>query len=459
MKFKFCYIFIIASILIIASLTPSITSKNNDSTVGYKTTLIKPFFQGVIDIDYDSEFIPDTIEPEKDVVKIPIYIYHYVAGFGAGVIIPLLKNKIVPIKLSIEAPDYCNCEITPDIVYQPLAIKKPDKPQVAILTVSLNRSAPAFQINQLTIKAESQPIRGPFGLISILGKNSNYLKINVKAGFYPDLSYSYQNFVLTPPFTTSEIPINLINNGNGRTNVRFEVIDFPETWSVWINPHIVVGCSPYGENNTVSTLLAVVPPIDFINKSAAITIKLQYYATGHEDCGIWESTIKIICYYPEDFAQIYNDPFGDVKLFDRNLNYIENTTEHPNADVKKVKFIRYDNDDTSTICINLEVFGKIENLGKFAPIIPVDNVVIYNFIFNTSANDYYDILYINKTCHIQYPDWTDDNLDFYVLNSSLIFSFDLLDFDETFVNLKGSIFYAKTNLNNSNFCIDSFTYG
>lgn len=457
MKFRCGYIFIISSILIIASLTPSIASKNNDSTVEYKTTLLKPFFNGVIDIDYDSEFIPDTIEPEKEIVKIPIYIYHYVAGFGSGVIIPLLKNKIVPIKLSIEAPDYCNCEITPDIVYQPLNTKKPDKPQVAILTVSLNRSSPAFQTNLLTIKAESQPIKGPLGLISILGKGSQHLTIPVTAGYYPDLSYSYQNFVLTPPFTTSKIPINLINNGNGRTSVRFEVIDFPENWSLYINPHIAIGFNPYGENNTASTLLAVVPPIDFINKCASITIKLEYYATGHHE-EIWESTIKIIFYYPEDFAQIYNDPFGDVKLLDRNLTHIGNTTEFPNVDIKKVKFIRYDNTDTSTICINLDVFGKIENLGKYSPLITLDNVVMYDFDFKTSTYDEYSIIYINKTCHIRYPDSTEGYLDFYVLNGSLIFSFDLLDSNETFEKLEGRSLYTKINQTSFKFCVDSISY-
>lgn len=430
MKSRSCLIVILIALILIAGFSPSINSITNIAVDDENSSSTLHFLEGDIDLNFPTLDFPRYIEPGKDKVKIPIGVNYFVHGFGSRFILPFIRQKTVPIKLSLDAKSFCNVEIFPSTVYLPINTTKSYEPQIALLTLSLNRSFPAFCATTITITSESQPVKGLFGLINIIDKASNTLKIQPVAGYYADADFLCSNLIMTPPNAQTDIPINIINNGNARIEVLLEVIEIPNNWEYKTDcSQLFVETEVLGFNNTEKMILSVKPPNDFINDVATIKMLFKYRPADHEEWDFNESMIKIICYYPEDFLHTYNDPFGDVMFADGTVS-IE-TDERPNVDIKQLTAIEDKDNDGIIVC--LKVYGEIEKRFRYKR--NIADSVQYTIAVSTSGGTY-RIVYLDYKCNIVYPDNSIELTEDYMINDDEFWVYlDLLNGDGEYLDM------------------------
>ena len=81
------------------------------------------------------------------------------------------------------------------------------------------------------------------------------------------------NTKLIGPTDTAEFPIEIINMGNARTEVIFEIVNVPDRWSAIITDDIIV---EEGEGSKTTVYLAVKPPKDFGYHDERASISVRY---------------------------------------------------------------------------------------------------------------------------------------------------------------------------------------
>jgi hypothetical protein len=298
--FRKALVFAVIVLFVGAGVVPSISGRHIQEDLEsprLHQCLNKGILQGNIELTYDLNDIPSTITPEQDTVRVHLYFNYYVSGLGSKFIVPkFFRNRTVPVKLSVEnVPEWCSYSITPDYVYLPIGMEKSDHPQIALLTLSVNRSAPAFQTFSVNIRAKASSVKGPFGIIKIIKNAENMIPIEFKPGYYPDLDIDLNQTVYMHPGTgeTTNVSIKLTNYGNARIRVSTEIIDPPEGWSIRIHTEIFLGTPVLNEDNTGELVLQLVPPWDFFNDVEQVNLSFKYMAWGHPDTGISESSFLI----------------------------------------------------------------------------------------------------------------------------------------------------------------------
>ena len=123
----------------------------------------------------------------------------------------------------------------------------------------------------------------------------------------------------------------------------------------------------------------------------------------------------------------FDDYTDDVICLSINNEDIYRTDEKPNINIISGSYSI--NDDNATL--KLEVEGIIEDRGNIIPENIFENIVFYNFHLNTSKN-YYDILYCNGSCILEY-DTIPENLSNFVVDGSILsVTFSLNNTSETF---------------------------
>lgn len=243
-------------------------------------------FNGIIDIDYDSQDIPDTIKPEQDLARVPVYIYYYVAGFGSGFVVPFFRSNTAQVYLEVgDHPDYLAATLSKGLVQPFLNTKKPDTPESAVLTITFNQNAPAFQSEEIEIIAKTKDqnlIRGA----------EQKLRFPVKSGFYQDFTYDYLPQKEAGPGEMVKFPITVTGYANARAKLQFEIVDYTDNWSPSINSQLTLGTRALGENATGTVNFVVQSPLDFgyHNEIGQFSIRVTTYAVGHESEGVQNTT-------------------------------------------------------------------------------------------------------------------------------------------------------------------------
>jgi hypothetical protein len=243
-------------------------------------------FNGIIDIDYDTQAIPDTIKPEADIVRIPVYIYYYVAGLGSGFVVPFFRSNTAQVSLEVgDHPDYLTATLSKGLVQPFLGTKKPDTPESTVLTVTFNQNAPAFQSEEIEIVAKTKDQ-------NLIKGTEQKLRFTVKSGFYQDFTYDYIPQKEATPGELVNFPITITGYANARSKLQFEIIDKTEKWSPSINSQLTLGTKALGENATGTVNFVVQSPLDFgyHNEIGQFTIRVTTYAVGHESEGVQNTT-------------------------------------------------------------------------------------------------------------------------------------------------------------------------
>jgi hypothetical protein len=170
-----------------------------------------------------------------------------------------------------------------------------------------------------------------------------------------------------------------------------------------------------------------------------------------------------------DELETLNDPVGDVYVLDEeslttveDFSDLETTSDKPNLDIKSIVYSK--EDGVKEVTVTFEVYGEIEDSGINYDLLDVDDVddldysslldpiVSYMVSINTSEQAY-TITYNNEICKITRGDafgldifGTDlgtggENCTYEKDGSTLTFTFDLDDADETFVQMTAQSMY------------------
>jgi len=221
--------------------------------------------QPLITVTWDEEKVNEPISPYSEPITIPIKIKMRITGVLQDIILttgPAAygdKKYIVRISI-VEAPDWSNVIINPPLVNIPV-----DKDWVsanATVTLTLNKNSPAFERSKIKIGINSKPLGG--GATIILPANET-LEIPFTVGYVPIIAINELegNSKLITPNEVANFPIEILNLGNGKTDIKTEIISIPEGWFVDTTSDISLGVEYLGDNYKQTLNFAIKPPNNF----------------------------------------------------------------------------------------------------------------------------------------------------------------------------------------------------
>ncbi len=200
--------------------------------------------------------------------------------FGENFIYLLYNNRRVNIRLDIvDTPEWVAASLEQNVipanVPEKVGISKQYK---VVIDLSLREDAPAFQRGTIGIHVvipDVGPIQG-FDQTLFLTFNPAYLALL-------DVNPKINSRVIGPMDVTS-FPIDVSNQGNGRTKVFFE-IDYssvPEGWSAVIDDSAILEVGS-GSGSTRTVYLTVYPPKGFGYHDDIANIRVKVTPTWADD--------------------------------------------------------------------------------------------------------------------------------------------------------------------------------
>jgi hypothetical protein len=218
--------------------------------------------QSVITVSWDANQTSEPLEPHGAYRRIDLDVsYSVVKGFLGQFILwyCIFTRQIISVTVEIiEKPYYCTAIIDNSI----LLFSFSDIPSVelSILGVSVNENAPAFEPFCVKIKASVNDIPGPFGFFTFINDFEIIQSIFFTADYLSIMHVTPEsNYIETTPGTTVVDPITVENLGNGKTLVDIQFINFPEEWSLIIDPPQLI----IEVDESKVTNLSITPPPDF----------------------------------------------------------------------------------------------------------------------------------------------------------------------------------------------------
>ncbi len=176
------------------------------------------------------------------------------------------RGRVVTIKIdTFEYPEWASVSIS----QEPTATVD-DIPQTykATVTVKVDEDAPAFGKGDIKIRITIPKV----GLIDGTQKE---IEIPFSAGYLPIVDHRFvegQNKIIGP-MDTAVFPIDIINLGNARTKVSFELISIPEGWAAIIADYVFI---EEGEGSKAKVYLTIKPPKGFGYHDETKNIVVEY---------------------------------------------------------------------------------------------------------------------------------------------------------------------------------------
>jgi len=274
------------SILLTATLSSASAITKNSLEENQNIGLIPPFVKSEISINATPQ-IDEPLSPSKTkeidiTVKYKLDLGGPLAKwlffnrrigrfilFGFGYVSRLKPLPSAEINLTVEHPDWCTATIEPSTVN--VEISNEFKEASAELTLSIiNESAPALELNYITIKGEFKDnwrIKG----------STNETTISFMPAYISNISYDVKKEQYISPVNETIIPINITNNGNGETIVSIELEDQPEDWNISVDQEDIT--IPVGRTKQIN--LIVMPDENFENET--INLKITAKSTSDAD--------------------------------------------------------------------------------------------------------------------------------------------------------------------------------
>jgi hypothetical protein len=197
--------------------------------------------------------------------------------FGFGYI---MKSKEIPsaeINFSVECPDWCTVTLEPSGVTAEISNVFKEADEKVKLTISVNDTAPALELGNITVTAESQNSWG-------IGGSSNKTTISVMAAYNSTLEINATATREISPVNETVIPINITNAGNGETTVNISIETAPEKWNISFSQAEVT--LSVGETKQIDVF--VIPVKSFKNE----TIQLAFTPTSTSDEDVDEKYLQ-----------------------------------------------------------------------------------------------------------------------------------------------------------------------
>ena len=244
-------------------------------------------FQGNIDLTYNVDQIPGTIRPESDIVRVNLFINHFVSGLGSKFVIPFFSQNTVPIEVTIgDHPEWLTVSAAPGVVYPKLGLVKAETPETVIISISLTPNAPAFQTESFEIIAR-HPDTPP------ISTAVNKIPIEIKSGYYSNYQYDYDPFKEMGAAETVTFPIDITGFSNARSLIRFRVLNPPDGWVASIPSEYFLGTAALDEDATGRVSFTIQSPLDFgyYNEVQQFQLEVTTSAAGHPEAGVDNRTV------------------------------------------------------------------------------------------------------------------------------------------------------------------------
>lgn len=230
-------------------------------------------------IEWKSQQESELIEPRGKSVKLDINVQYYMsvgggigAQFGLGELAAALyRGNPITVHLRVEEdPDWA--EVT--LAYEDLqfTIQKEPQNRTVGLTVTADEDAPAFFPGKVKIKATVD--KKTKILFPDLEGFEQTFNLEFKPNYQPlaDAQPVDTNTKIVGPMDTVVFPIEVVNNGNERSTIFFEVRNIPSGWSAIIADSIDLDV---GQKKTV--YLSIQPPRGFGYHYDREDIKVYYH--------------------------------------------------------------------------------------------------------------------------------------------------------------------------------------
>lgn len=246
--------------------------------------------QSVITVSWDANQTSEPLEPYGAYRRIDLDVsYSVVKGVLGQFILRycIFTRQIISVTLEIiEKPYYCTANIDNSI----LLFSFSDIPSVgqSILGVLVNENAPAFEPFCVKIKASVNDISGPFGFLTFINDFEIIQSIFFTANYLSIMKVTPEsNYIETTPGTTVVDPITVENLGNGKTLVDIQFINFPEEWSLIIDPPQLI----IEVDESKVTNLSITPPLDFYGYGTIVLRFTPKYYYNPEIEGLPENIV------------------------------------------------------------------------------------------------------------------------------------------------------------------------
>ena len=231
--------------------------------------------QSYIAVSWNANDTSEPIIPNGGLRYIALNVtYLIMSGIFGRFILFFCRDQWALVELEIvDQPTWCTAAIGIDKLV--FSISDVPSTQANYLTVAVNENAPAFEPFAVKIKAKVEPVRGPFGLLSLIKDFEVIDEIILAAAYLPLIDVTPESTLINAtPGNTTELPIVIENLGNGKTTVHNNIIDYPQEWIIIIPPHVVLEVNESKEVN-----LSITPPENFTGIEAikiAFTPKYFY---------------------------------------------------------------------------------------------------------------------------------------------------------------------------------------
>jgi len=228
--------------------------------------------QSFVNVDYDVNITNVPIQPRSTgrAIKLDITYGITVSGGIFNLLGEFLRNlhdgRTVTIEIDpFEYPEWASVSVSS---WPTATVQREEKLYPVTLTVKIDEDAPAFGKGDIKIKVTVPKV----GLIDGIEKE---VEIPFSAGYIPLVTHEFLegNNKIIGPMDTAEFPIDIINLGNARTEVIFEIINVPDGWSAIITDDIII---EEGEGSRFTIYLAVKPPKTFGYHDDSASIAIRY---------------------------------------------------------------------------------------------------------------------------------------------------------------------------------------
>lgn len=248
---------------------------------------------GYIRIKADDEALHKPIEPLSGYRLVPVNISYAIDGLLANELLPIIKKKWshMPIHLSIESiPEWADAIILPDIVYPEISTEyKSDTTNLFISIV--NKSAHAYSMEYITLKAQTEPLIGPLGIITWINPTQGESNIYFTPDYFSLISVTPENdTVQIPPGQVVKLLITIKNLGNAKTQITIDKLEYPDDWVVNIISNTVIDI-----NQERQVSLTLRSPQNFIGNQTIRIALTPSYTYDPENRGVTEF-ISILAY-------------------------------------------------------------------------------------------------------------------------------------------------------------------
>lgn len=236
---------------------------------------LKKIFYAAPLISIEYEHIDESVIPNSGIIEIPLEITCSLTGLYAKKAERRLKNKFLSIELSItEKSDWCYASITNKVV--DIQVKNLETPWTSsYLTITVTEKAPAYTQACVTIQAKSKEIKG-FLFTGILAEEQTF-EIPFEIGYFSALNIEIdKDRMEITPFEQTNIPIKIVNLGNGPTEVQIDVQNIPDDWTVEYPDSFILDSSIEGNDYEQEIDINVIPSNSFSHQTLKILITGSY---------------------------------------------------------------------------------------------------------------------------------------------------------------------------------------